>query len=662
MNRSLNSLSKMTTVFLLLLGSNVHASSISRISLSTLKSPGECFSRSFSQVCRKALLHRIVQEYESFVRNKRSSGGEDGTPSPEHEAYNRAELFKLAKITPIQASGSDASLARSSRAYLASYLRTHPRHSFQSISDESAILHYLMLSPNWSVLDTEVVSFSSCAPIDFIKEVFTQPGVWPMEISFRKVKNLSKILSTIYYDLWGTEAGKDLPPKKLAELHQHTLDLIQQRTDLYKLLEGKCKSAQELNRSVNMLLSTAFWNCSLSLKTLSQYYIDQMTQDFNTHGTVDIAQLMVQRAAPTYPFFTYTLLYHLDQLLLLKAHHQQDVLRRRKKTTQAEMKFLKENGVQLTGELALPTKSISAVTVHEQRPLMDLTTEIRQETPFDYLQKRTLGPLTAEQLPETIVLNRDGTWAFVQSVFGNDLSPTIKTSACFNTAGVQSGRHGTQAASGASVEKLVNLKHDASLTDQRITLLLGAPSFILRQICRHMAINREFLPQETAQSLIQSAVRLAILKKGRLLNIPRPRTPIYPTYKPLKIRSNKGRKLDPNKKELFERTLQTSYSLTTESLKFFQKETDIPTWFWSAYRTSGDFLYLRMTFSPKELTGLLMERLLNKNAQEETRQVVGMVSAIFQVAYPKTTKTLLQRSKDQQFLDEVRQKLRTINA
>lgn len=292
--------------------------------------------------------------------------------------------------------------------------------------------------------------------------------------------------------------------------------------------------------------------------------------------------------------------------------------------------------------------------------LIDLTSTTSREeyvSAFQKLQRQVRGPLMPEQLCQSVILSEEGTWAYVQSFIGNDLSPTVKTNACFNTTGIQSGQRGINAEAGASVEKLINLKHDASLVDQRITLLLGAPSFVLRQICRHMMIKRQFLPQETAQALVQHASQLALLKGELLHGVPRPNSPIHPAFMPLHIRTNKGKGLKPNKQKLFIKMLQASNALTEEHIQHLQEETNIPAWFWAGYKTSGDYLYLRMTFSPKELTGLVMERLFNKHVQEETRNAVGLLSAIFQTAYPRTTAALLQRSKEQLILDSARQEL-----
>lgn len=578
-------------------------------------------------------------------------------------AFNRLEQFGLAKITPGRASGDDASLARTVRAYLAPYQRIDPTRDFGKLSDEEALLTYLIVDARGAALNTETISFQSFAPIAFMKDIFTQAGVFPMEISQRYVKSPAKVLSSIDYELWGTSQGKNLSEEKRIELHGYVLNLFKERADLYKILEKKCKSAQELNRAVNSLLARAFWNCSLSLKTLLDFYIFQMTQETSDRGTQDMAKLMVQKAAPTYPFFTYVLLNHLDLILDWRSRHQQRTLQMRREETEEEIKFLRQNGVNIKESLAIPT-TVSSASVPpretNQKSLLNLTwgTRAAYETAFAALQQSIQGLLPSAQLPGTVVLCSDGAWAYVLNVTGNDLSPTLKTNACFNTTGLETAQTGAKALSGASVEKLIRLKHDASLTDQWISLLIGAPSFILRQISRHMQINREFVSKETAQALVQEVGSFAILQGERLYRVPQPLQPICPVYLFQNVRMQKGKKISKDKEKLFKQCMQRSRALTKEGIDHLVSETGLPAWFWSSYQTSGDDLYLRMTFSPKALVGLMMERLLNKNAQKETRQTVGLITAVFQLAYPRTITALLQRARDQLILDETRQKLR----
>lgn len=307
---------------------------------------------------RIAAFQKILQGYDElnkYTKNKNKTG------CYKKEFidcfYNRAELFGFEKISAGEASGGDATLACSARAHLALYNRAYPALDFNSMSDELVLLAYWVFSSDWSALDTEIISFNSSGPIAFIKDVFTRSDVWPMEISFRKVKNLTKILSPIYYYLWGAEKGKKLSAEKLAKLHQYTLKAIQDQTDLYKILESQCKSAQELNRLVNMSLATAFWNCSLSLKTMTQYYIDHITvpQEISEPGQVDLAKLIVQRAAPSYPFFTYMLLCHLDELLELRAEYQKEILQKRKESIREEVQFLYQNGINIMDQATIPT-------------------------------------------------------------------------------------------------------------------------------------------------------------------------------------------------------------------------------------------------------------------------------------------------------------------
>lgn len=173
-----------------------------------------------------------------------------------------------------------------------------------------------------------------------------------------------------------------------------------------------------------------------------------------------------------------------------------------------------------------------------------------------------------------------------------------------------------------------------------------------------MQINREFVLKETAQALVQEVGSFAILQGERLYRVPQPLQPICPVYLFQNVRMQKGKKISKDKEKLFKQCMQRSRALTKEGIDHLVSETGLPAWFWSSYQTSDDDLYLRMTFSPKALVGLTMERLLNKNAQKETRQTVGLITAVFQLAYPRTVTALLQRTRDQLILDEIRQKLR----